>query len=72
MDGLFTDLQCAGHVLGAEAMLVHPLAEEVVRILMSGVPLVVVPHGQDFTESVKLLKQYYCQITETGTIFRRQ
>ena len=72
MDGLFADLQGAGDVLSAETILVHPLAEEVVLVLVPAVPLVVVPHGQDFTESVKLLKQYYCQITESVTLFRRQ
>ena len=68
MDGLFADLEGGGDVLGAEAMLVHPDAEEVVV----GVELLVVPHGQEITETVKFLKQYYCQITETGTLFRRQ
>lgn len=70
MDGLFTNLKSAGHVFRAEAVLVHPLAEDVALVV--SVVRVVVPHGQDFTESVKFLKQNYCQITVSVSIFRRQ
>ena len=52
MDGLFADLEGGGDVFGAEAILVHPLAEEVVLGVAFALVSMVVPHAQDFTESV--------------------